>query len=834
MCSSAADNRETMWSNFRLFPSRAVGVETGRTGMDSPPAVCSFFYGSKPSESSAATRRFELDIRELQIELDNSYAAAASASRDSEDRVSHLYSEFEAKTKAAEHEVDLRMRLERTNSKIATKLATDASDLLLANQRREFESAVIVATRTTNATIATLTLESQLASKLMNDDVESRFALQRFTSDANTKIALELSEGVLDDQQKKHEVALSVANAAVMLSDAILKLETIARNTERVGYAKVAADQLKVSIAAESAKEDQEMNIECLKQEQILLLKSMERKYKKAAIAASDASELSMEALRVDSELASQSAQKVFTSQILSERAESEVAAKVLERVHADNLADQQHFYETAATAATEAHKSSIEILQEDSKTIIEAFNLEIIAKDFQYVVAKLSAERLEQQILTDRLAQATASAQKESELLLSVCGNVVHDLNSPLQTLIHGIESLRTEHSKSLGPSGPSDDLLDTLESACAFMRSAISRTIDFTEANNGIGLTPLMTTISLQNSLNVPLKWIRSMLPPDGRVTVALEPLPEGVNIISTDQRWLEENLLCLLSNGVKFSSEGTVRIVPTLRKGMLRITVEDNGIGIDVDVRLKLFQQISQVQRLSVGGAGLGLYSLSKRSQAIGGSCGEDGRVNGQPGSSFWFEFPFLPIQEPTLFLRGMSRSISSTAKGEPSFTLLVDDDDDGIVPLHVLIVDDSIAVVKMLSNKLMSFGYLVTTAKNGAEGLEKMISSHSKLDLVIMDLQMPVMDGIEATRKYRENERERDRMLQKSDSFRKFDSMSPIMSKQRRRLPIICSSANCSGEAGLRAIEAGVDSFLPKPFNLLALTAALKEALGTSAI
>jgi CheY-like chemotaxis protein len=361
------------------------------------------------------------------------------------------------------------------------------------------------------------------------------------------------------------------------------------------------------------------------------------------------------------------------------------------------------------------------------------------------------------------------------------------------------------------------SEELLDTLESACAFMRCAIGRTIDFTEANSGIGLTPVRTVFDLQTALNAPLKWIRSMLPIDGQVNLVLEPLPKGLVSIESDQRWLEENLLCLLSNGVKFSSSGPVRAVVSLNGDKVRITVEDNGVGIEAEARPKLFEQMSQVQRMTVGGSGLGLYSLSKRSEAIGGSCGVDDRSDGKHGASFWFEIPHQEVDE----------KIQNTAPGVSKMQLLLpmNAQSEECQSLNVLIVDDSIAVVKMLSNKLRSCGHRVTTAKNGAEGLEKMIATSEELDLVIMDLQMPVMDGIEATRRYRERERE----FQRLDDL---DHNIPRGLRKVRHLPIICSSANCNGEAELRAVAAGVDSFLPKPFNMDALSIALKEALVSS--
>lgn len=102
--------------------------------------------------------------------------------------------------------------------------------------------------------------------------------------------------------------------------------------------------------------------------------------------------------------------------------------------------------------------------------------------------------------------------------------------------------------------------------------------------------------------------------------------------------------------------------------------------------------------------------------------------------------------------------------------------------------------------------------MVTAKDGLDGLTKLKAMCDDLDLCIMDLQMPVMDGIESTEKYRSWERQR-----------ALDC--PLI---RSRLPIICSSANCTAIAEKRALAAGVDSFLPKPFTMAALASALEQA------
>jgi CheY-like chemotaxis protein/signal transduction histidine kinase len=537
----------------------------------------------------------------------------------------------------------------------------------------------------------------------------------------------------------------------------------------------------------------------------------MKIEYELASIAANAASEQTMKTLK-------SKAQQATYFAILSERKGSKLAAEAAERANAVTLAHQQYEYETAASAATAAMVS----LRRDSQVIIDAFNAQIVAKDLKYGVAKLSAERLEEQIVTDRLEQAAASAQKESELLLSMCGNVAHDLKSPLHTLVLSIESLRSLDAAMLHSSS-SEDLLDTLESACGFMRCAISRTIDFTEANSSVGLTPSKTAFNLQESINTPVKWMRSMLPPGCGISLVLDPLPKEVMSIVSDQRWFEGNLLCLISNGVKHSSEGIVRVVTALTRGFIRVTVVDRGIGIVAADRPKLFEQISQVQRMTVGGSGLGLYNLSKRSEAIGGACGVDDRSDGQPGSSFWFEVPHDPESSTTSTSEETVAEETDSDERRSCISLqlpvplpMLPGQLEGRRPLHVLVVDDSIAVVKILSNKLRSFGHRVETAKDGAEGLQKMISMGKELDVVIMDLQMPVMDGIEATRQYRAWESE----------TKTTESESP-QERRSKRLPIICSSANCGQKTMVTAVAAGVDSFLPKPFNLAALLSALSE-------
>ena len=447
------------------------------------------------------------------------------------------------------------------------------------------------------------------------------------------------------------------------------------------------------------------------------------------------------------------------------------------------NVACQKVVAQFSLLLANEEHEAEIST----NKAAIDSLTTELKEKDMKCIVALLASERLQSQLDTERLELKAKAATVESELLRSICGNVAHDLKTPLHTIMMGLESLR---GPKMQCNIQSRELLDTLDSAVAFMSSAIGRAIDFTKSSSGLGLTPTLSAFCLSHSLTCPVKWMNSILSADSSISINLGKIPPILATLISDKHWVEENLLCLLSNAVKYSNQGSVDIIVALEGDVVRITVEDHGIGIPAESRSQLFKQFSQVQRMTVGGSGLGLYSLSKRSEAIGGSCGVNDRSDGQQGSAFWFEFPF----RADIVMECETGPVSSNASSIDSHS-----------SLRILLVDDSISVLKMLSRKLEEHGHSVVTAKNGAEGLSKMVSMNDGIDLVIMDLQMPVMDGIEATRRYREKE----------------------ITDGLIHLPIICSSAKSDGETQQSAKAAGMDLFLPKPFNMDTLSRALSE-------
>jgi hypothetical protein len=188
--------------------------------------------------------------------------------------------------------------------------------------------------------------------------------------------------------------------------------------------------------------------------------------------------------------------------------------------------------------------------------------------------------------------------------------------------------------------------------------MKTAIHRCIDFTKSSKNIALLPALETVDLEATVREQMRML-SLL--NHNVTIELIA-PSGVCLFAiTDKHWLAENTLCLLSNAVKYSDGGLIEIriqvlpmnehdsvdptcVPACACA-LRITISDSGIGISESARASLFQPFQQAQKMA-GGTGLGLYSLRKRVEALGGRCGVASRDDGARGSAFWFDFPYRP--------------------------------------------------------------------------------------------------------------------------------------------------------------------------------------------
>jgi len=360
----------------------------------------------------------------------------------------------------------------------------------------------------------------------------------------------------------------------------------------------------------------------------------------------------------------------------------------------------------------------------DDSRNIKRMVSQQKMEQDLAVKNLLIERNNHEKEIQAIRTEEERKRMAFEHDQLVSLIGNVAHDLKTPLQSVGIDLESLKAKLTsvndilmrwfnsrqvvefKNTDQEMRGSDILSLIDGvregvtsvdySCTFMKSAINRSLDFTKTAKNIVLTPSVSPFHIAETLNWPLKCVMSM---QSDVTVTMAPIdPELSGIVISDKHWLIENALCLLSNAVKYSSEGgtahlitelirvsmqkdeVVTLLPRVLSNMqmahsgegmdphtfseeffaqtqamnharkprapelagnegqlmIRIIVEDTGIGIPDDVKRGLFQPYAQAQRFA-GGTGLGLYSLAKRIDALGGKYGVRDRDDGQSGMS-----------------------------------------------------------------------------------------------------------------------------------------------------------------------------------------------------
>ncbi|MBI3927189.1 MAG: response regulator, partial [Armatimonadetes bacterium] len=252
----------------------------------------------------------------------------------------------------------------------------------------------------------------------------------------------------------------------------------------------------------------------------------------------------------------------------------------------------------------------------------------------------------------------------------------------------------------------------------------------------------------------------------------------LPE---LVLGDPVRLRQVLVNLLSNAVKFSDHGWVEIRTTWVDGSLRVEVEDTGIGILEEDQARLFMPFIQVgKRVNVHrGTGLGLALCRRIVEAMGGRIGLSSRLG--KGSVFWFE---VPLREPDAPDESPPKAVPAPA-GE----------------ISVLVAEDNDINRRVLRLQLQRLGYSVQAVTNGREAVEAL--SEDRFDLVLMDCQMPEMDGLAATREIRSR------------------------GEKSRRPVIVALTAHASADQRERCMAAGMDDFIAKPVDSQRLVSTIRR-------
>ena len=296
--------------------------------------------------------------------------------------------------------------------------------------------------------------------------------------------------------------------------------------------------------------------------------------------------------------------------------------------------------------------------------------------------------------------------------------------------------------------------------------------------------------------------LGHIRHMLAPSAAqkgITLAVEDDDLGDWVLGDALR-LEQVLINLVGNAIKFTQQGSVRVSGrwvrrTDDGNRVRFEIQDTGIGIDAESLARLFQPFNQGDATITrrfGGTGLGLSISKHLVELMGGELGADSQPG--EGSTFWLELPWPRTRPPEP--AGVVTSAAMVDNGSP------------LGGLRVLVVDDN-RINQMVARKgLERAGASVETAGDGQQALDRLRAGPEDFDVVLMDIQMPVMDGLTAARAIRED---------------------PAL----RHLPVIALSAGVLPEEREAAHQAGMHEFLAKPLDFDALVSTVLRARGAGA-
>jgi signal transduction histidine kinase/ActR/RegA family two-component response regulator len=399
------------------------------------------------------------------------------------------------------------------------------------------------------------------------------------------------------------------------------------------------------------------------------------------------------------------------------------------------------------------------------------------------------SHRNIEKQI--DRANKLAIEAEKANEAKSRFLANMSHELRTPLNAIIGMAELL--EHD-SVRPDVK--HCLRTIHASGDLLLSLINDILDFSKIESGyieLEKAPMDIGKCAEEVMS-----ITSSMAAEKGIQIILDRGADLPLSVVGDSHRLQQVLLNLLTNAVKFTEQGSITLSISFHGDsqeakIVTFAIRDTGIGISDEEKIKLFKVFSQANSSTTrrhGGTGLGLSISQKLVRLMGGEI----QLESTPGkgSVFWFSIPFTPVQG------------AQSVKDSPPAEEFLDPHLLGLKnPLKILIAEDNKVnqqVIKLMLNRL---GYDdVTMTANGLEAVDA--AEKQTYDVVLMDVQMPLMNGLEATQK----------ILEKCPN-------------QRSPQIIALTATATKGDREI-CLSVGMHDYLVKPLRREKLMTALQEA------
>ena len=389
--------------------------------------------------------------------------------------------------------------------------------------------------------------------------------------------------------------------------------------------------------------------------------------------------------------------------------------------------------------------------------------------------------KKIETELRTTLEKLKHASAIK-SDFLASMS----HEIRTPMNGIVGLSQLLKKTHLNSA-----QEKYLNTIDSSVNLLLTVINDILDFSKLESG-KLLLHKTDFSFNNIISQILDILDTEIR-QKRLNVSVEIDSELNSLYRGDEDRFKQILINLISNAIKFTANGNIAIKVKLlnqqaNHSNIKVTVSDNGIGIEESNIPSLFEKFTQADSSTTrqyGGTGLGLAICKNLIELMEGKIGVDSTPG--KGSDFWFEVELEKAANTSTELPDHSQN---TKISEQVFSG------------SILLVDDVVVNRLVAKSMLEELGFNVITAENGQEAVDIVCTQSFKL--ILMDCQMPVMDGFDATRKIREME-------------------------DQTHIPIIALTALAMKGDDKKCYDAGMNGYITKPYKTEDLIAGIQEWL-----